>query len=221
MTSPLPLPSWFGSPWKGVSTAPGAALSLLVAAGMTLSSASAAVVIVAPTETTTGSLEITEDILFVLTSGGFPSSLVFDEYTSSNGEVITTYTDLNVPLKFTLNGVLVTSVFASGFGDNVTSPNHDFTSKDGFIKTLGFPEVFAGDLLILKASSYILSKTNPAQGVFNPQATQTFTGTTFMTNSAASRISSNGQAVPECGSAILLVSAGGLMVARRTRRSRK
>lgn len=219
MTSPVPLPSLFRSPGRGVA---GAVFALLVAAGMTLSSASAAIVIVAPTETTTGSLEITEDILFVLTSGGFPSSLVFDEYTSSNGEIITTYTALNVPLKFTLNGVLVTSVFVSAFGDNVTSPNHDFTRNDGFIRTEGFPEAFAGDLLILKAGSYILSKTNPAQGVFNPQATQTFTGTTFMTNSAASRISSNGQAVPEAGSAVLLlVSACGLLAARRTRLSRK
>jgi hypothetical protein len=180
--------------------------------------ASAAIVVGGPTTTSTGTLVITQDIVYTLTSGGFPAALVLDEWTASNGESITTYTDLLTPLKFTLNGSPVTTISSTGLGDNVTSPNNDFTIHDGFFIINGIPRVVAGDQLTLKAGSYVLSKTNPAQGVFNPLATQTFTGNTFLTNSAAGRISSNGQVIPETSSALLLVASCGFLLFRRIRR---
>jgi hypothetical protein len=176
------------------------AITLLVVASI-CPHVTAAIVVNSPTTNSTGTLVITEDIVYTITTsidGGAPFGLILDEWTTSNTDLVTTYTDLQTPLVFMLNGSIVTSVTSTGLGDNVTSPNNDFTIHDGFFIVYTRPQMVIGDQLTLKAGSFVLSKTNSSQGVFNPQATQTFTGNTFITGSNAVRIS-NVVAVPEPG----------------------
>lgn len=183
--------------------------------------AAAQMIVNGPTTTQTGSLVITQDIVYTITSNisaGSPFALVLDEWTTSNTDIVTTYTDLGTPLVFMLNDIQLNSVTSTGLGDNVTSPNNDFTSNDGFFIIYSVPQMRTGDKLTLKAGSFVLSKTNPSQGVFNPQATQTFAGNTFLTNSAAVRIS-NVVAVPEPGSTIFGLASCVLLLTRRSRKA--
>jgi hypothetical protein len=195
------------------------AITLLVV-GSICPHVTAAIVVGGPTTSSTGTLVITQDIVYTITtniSAGAPFALVLDEWTTSNTDIVTTYTDLQTPLVFSLNGNIVTSVTSTGLGDNVTSPNNDFTIHDGFFIIYTVPRMVIGDKLTLKAGSFTLSKTNSSQGVFNPQATQTFTGNTFITNSGAGRIS-NVVAVPEPGNVFLGLTTCVLLVARRSRK---
>ena len=193
----------------------------LLVAGPVCPRAAAAIVVTGPTTNTTGTLVITQDIVYTITtniSAGAPFSLVLDEWTTSNADMVTTYTNLSTPLVFMLNGSIVTSITYTGLGDNVTSPNNDFTIRDGFFIIYTIPTMVTGDKLTLKAGNFVLSKTNSSQGVFNPQATQTFMGNTFITNSNAVRIS-NVVAVPEPGSAVLGLTSCVLLLARRSRKA--
>lgn len=195
------------------------AITLLVA-GAICPRVAAAIIVSGPTTSTTGALVVTQDIVYRITtniSAGAPFALVLDEWTTANTDIVTTYTNLSTPLMFMLNGSTVTSVTYSSLADNVTSPNGNLTINDGFFFISAIPRMVTGDILTLKAGSFVLSKTNSSQGVFNPLATQTFTGNTFITNSNAFRIS-NIVAVPEPGSAVLGLTSCVLLLARRSRK---
>jgi hypothetical protein len=193
-----------------------ASLSLLALSALP---SQAAVIVTLPTPSTTGSLVITNDISFTLTAalavGNF-FEVVFDEWVTSDGGTNTT--SITTPVLLAKNGTAFTTTFNT-INDNLATTTGDITPNDGFLD-LGTPQAFAiGDILTLKAATYVLA-THP--GGLNPQANQTFTGNAFLAfdyGISGIRISADTSvgAVPEPSRALLLL--GGLAgVALRRRR---
>ena len=187
------------------------ALSALLGAHLT--TATAAIVVVAPTASTPGSFEITEDITFTITASGAVSFFAFDNWVTTPDPQ--TSVSFSPTLSLSLNGGAFTE--GGAFYDNVGFPIGNLTANDGFIYINSPLSVVAGDTVTLKAGSYSL----PLNSGFNPLVTQTFTGDMFLTNGSGVRLSENTPAaIPEPSSAALLFGVVSAFAMAR-RRSRK
>jgi hypothetical protein len=169
---------------------------------------SADIVVVAPTTSTPGSLHITADITFTITTAGLGRVFVFDEWVSSDGG---TDSSLFSPaMSISINGNLP-GAYPGGLVDNNLASGQ-WTPNDGFIIVDSSFSVIVGDTVTLKAGTFSLE----AVPRFNPQATQTFTGNMFVTSASGIQLS-NTVAVPEPCDLVLGLTAGvaGLFVRRR------
>jgi len=179
----------------------------VVALGVSVSGMQAAIIVVAPTATTPGSLQITEDIVFTITAeaGSSTKQFVFDDWVVSDG--YTNFSYLSPNLNILVNGVSVS--FPSGLRDNMNFSNGEVSPNDGFLNA-SLTAMALGDEVILLAGSYALS---PIPN-FNPMATQTFTGNIFLIMTGNIRIS-NIVAVPEPATVSALALGAIALVSRR------
>jgi hypothetical protein len=184
-----------------------AALSLLA---LCAAPARAAIIVVAPTTSTNGSLTVTNDITFPITTGGNAALFALDEWVTSDG------TENSSPfagLLITLDGGAPFTRNASLF-DNLNSTAGAVTPNDGYIflgSTLG---VVVGDTVTLDPGTYTLGAT----AGFNPQTNQTFTGNMFIADNTGTRLSDVVSAgpVPEPATCTMLLF-GGLAILHRRR----
>jgi len=176
------------------------------------SQSSAAIVVVAPTPTTPGSVEITQDINFTITTSTVAMILVLDEWVTSDGGMDAT--NISPDLAFSINGG-PTITRESLFYDNFNGVTGTITANDGLFLWTSFISLDAGDTLTVKSGTYTLQ----AAGFFNPQVTQTFTGNVFLTDSNGF-IMSNVVAIPEPSSTFLM-GVGACLIAMLRRRSHK
>lgn len=184
-------------------------LAAIILPTLPLLPARAAVIVIAPTSTATGSIQFTEDITFTITSAGFAETVVFDNWVASDGSQTSS---LLVPdVFFSLNGGTPFQV-VTGLYDNLATTYGAMTPNDGYLFHNSIA-VSVGDTFTIKQGSYTLDK---AEG-FNPGVTQTFTGDMFITNQAGATISTT-TAVPEPAALSLL--AGALTVLALIRRRR-
>ena len=158
-------------------------LALLFAAfAISTSSAMAAIIVTLPTPTTAGSIQITQDITFDITTSGTAHFLVFDEWVNSDSS----FNSIAVSgsLVIDVGGVASPDNFYYIYDNEVTSPS--ITAKDGVFQFNGRPVTDAQTLTIRSGTIVI-----PAQSTtgFNPQGQQTFTGNVFLANGSLSRIS--------------------------------
>ena len=184
------------------------ALASAVLAAMPV--ARAEIVVVAPTATTAGSVPITAPISFTIATAGSVRAFVLDEWITS--DETSTVSPLGSSLAYSLNGISSSRV--GDFGDNAASSFGSVTPNDGYLL---FPfentlTVTAGDTVTLLAGTYTIA---PFSG-FNPQATQTFTGSMFLADNGGARLSSNAP-VPEPSLWTLTLGGAGLLglLARR------
>ncbi len=162
-------------------------LPALIPAVLSLFPAQASVIVVAPTSTTTGSIQFTEDITFTITSAGFAETFVFDGWVTSDG---TLTPSLLVPdVFFSLNDG-ASFQLATILYDNLATTYGDMTADDGYLFHNSIA-VQPGDTLTIKQGSYTLK-----EAAFNPGVTQTFTGDMFITDSDGDIISTT-TSVPE------------------------
>lgn len=195
-----------------------AGLTFAVASLILPAAAHAAIVVVAPTSSTSGSFTITQDITFTLNTGiaaGGSLLFVLDEWVISDGG----RTDDNFApqLSISLNGGASQTYGSGNFSDNLNSTSGNVTPNDGFFYASGsHPALSSGDTVALLAGSYSL----PAISNFNLQATQTFTGNLFMANNATGVRVSDIVAAPEPGTAALLLGGLALLTSRRRARRR-
>ena len=197
-------------------------LSLLFTATALLSGAAAtsnaAIIVVAPTASTAGSININHDITVIVTVAGSASYLALDEWVINDGT--------------TTNAVVGTSTTAQFFQYSLNgSPNKTGASRNDIFDNAPFAAVTANDGLLAFDSlssgnaltvgqTFTLRAGNfgvIAAAGFNSQATQTFTGNVFLTNSSGVRMSANTPvgAVPEPGTALLGALTGLTLLRRR------
>ncbi|MDA0768528.1 MAG: PEP-CTERM sorting domain-containing protein [Verrucomicrobia bacterium] len=162
--------------------------------------------------TTTPTLTITEDIVFNITSTSSVESVIFDEWTTSDGGQDVAYRDpLGQSLAYLINNspamVLIGNLY-----DNLAANYGDFTPNDGYLALNGL-SVTAGDTLVIKAGSFVFSSSLGFNSLLDGT---TFTGVVFLADGNGDRISGNGVAVPE-PSSVLLCGLGTLALLRRRR----
>ncbi len=172
--------------------------------------ATAGIIVVAPTNSTSGSLQITADITFNITTAGSGQLIIFDEWVTSDGSQA--FANLSPHLSISINGALPISRFGT-FVDNLVFNQGQITSNDGYIFLNSSFSVSAGDTVTLKAATYNIA----AISGFNQQASQTFIGNMFITDGNGTRLS-NPVAVPEPSGLALVLTAGvvGLFLRRRS-----
>lgn len=174
--------------------------------------ADAAFTVVAPTGTTPGILQITEDIHFLIAAAGDVQLFVLDEWVASDGSQSVSI--ISPGLSITLNGTGIAVPSNGTFVDNLTLTAGAFTGNDGYLYNDSPVSVVAGDILTLKAATYLLGP----ESSFNSLATQTFAGNIFLTDVSANLVPSSITTVPEPASALLLGLAGIGLPAMRMRR---
>ena len=198
-------------------------LSLLFTATAFLSgvaaTSNAAIIVVAPTTSTAGSINITHDITVIVTVAGSATFLALDEWVIADSA--TTNAVLGSPtaaqsFQYSLNG----SPNKTGSSQNEIYDNISFgsvTANDGLLifDVAGTNALTVGQTFTLRAGNFGVQ----TKAGFNPQATQTFTGNVYLTNNNGDRMSANtpAGAVPEPGTA-LLGALTGLTLLRRRRK---
>jgi len=188
-------------------------LSTLAFLTLGLRPARAAIVVIAPTPTTAGSLVITQDIVIPVTVSGPAQLLVFDNWVpTSDGGAHTSA--LGASVQYTINGGSSQTATNATLTDNAVTPLFDVTASDGYFTFPTFFAVTIGNVVTFTAGTYPLAATS----FFNPQATQTFTGNVFLANNFAARLSNN-IAVPEPNTAALC--GLGLLLGGAVRRHRR
>ena len=192
-----------------------ASLALLT---LSLSRADAAIIVTMPTGSTTGSLVITNDIHFTLIGSLAVDDyfeILLDEWVTSDGS--RNASGFASAVSLAKNGSPFNTTF-SGFRDNYIFTTGSITPNDGFLD-LRTPVAFAiGDILTLKAATYVL---NTSSGM-NPLGNQTFTGNAFLAFDyigGGARLSANTSVVgvPEPSRALLLLGGFGALIFRRRR----
>ncbi len=193
-----------------------AILSLAASGVLALASrAQAAVIVLAPTASTPGSFQITNDITFTIGTAGNALVFVLDEWVTSDGAP-QNLSPFSPGLSVSINGGAPASQGTGNFSDNFTNTVGALTPNDGLIFLNTSFAVSIGNTVTLKPATYSLG----ALSGFNPQGNQTFTGNMFMTNSGGVRLSnivSAGPAPEPSTCALLLL--GGLGAAARRRRA--
>lgn len=166
---------------------------------------------------TGGTLQITSDISFNITSTTTDfRALAFDEWVLS--DVSTQGLTMN-NLNYQINGGAIQSTSNSTLQDNFTGIDGPLTANDGYV-LFDALSVTAGQTVTIKAGSYTVTS---GHGDFNPTAVGTFTGNAFLTT-ATTPISliSNTVVVPEPEDFAALAGLGcvGWFLFREKRRSR-
>lgn len=182
----------------------------------------AAVIVTLPTASTAGSVVITNDINFTITSAGTTNVLYFDEWVTNDGGR-TTFDPANVSpsaLNYSLNGGSTLTADWNPTGALADNSNFVFgsvTVNDGFLQWAAYSAftVAVNDVVTIKAATYTLA-AGSLPG-FNPQANQTFTGNAFLgdfSGNARSGLTPVGS-VPEPSRALLLMGSLGALLLRR------
>lgn len=192
-------------------------LTLACAFGSALSAATqsqAALIVTLPTASTAGSIVITHDINFTITSAGQATVMYFDEWVTNDGARTTVDPAKVSPasLIYSLNGGSNLTVDwnpTGAFADNTNLGYGSVTVNDGYLQWAGYSaiEVAVNDVLTIKAATYTLA-AGSLPG-FNPQANQTFTGNAFLgdfSGNLRSGLTPVGS-VPEPSCALLLTGA--------------
>ncbi len=174
---------------------------------VTLTSAEGAVVVVAPTSTVAGSLQINNDITFTVTRSQWLTYIVFMDWAEFDGSLSSSPVN---GVTYSINNGPVQSMNLQ-LDDNRGAYDASPTSNNGSLIEPGF-FLNSGDLFTLKANNYTLGPT----ANFNPLVTQTFTGNMVLVDGGET-IMSNIVPVPE-PSSVFLVSLGTLALFRRTRK---
>ena len=192
--------------------------SLAFAAAVAPALAPAAIVVTAPTSNTSGTFQITNPITFNITASGNANFFGLTNWVTSDGNQ--QGSSLTPDLRYTLNGTNFTET--SGLYDNIAGTGQGtLTANDGLLRLLNNgPAVKAGDVLTLLPGTYTIG--NIAN--FNPQCTQTFTGTMYATAGGFTRlsgpVSAGPAAAPEPSTWALLgvgaLGAGVMALRRRT-----
>ena len=158
----------------------------------------------------TGTLIFDNDINFPITSTDNFQFVVFDEWTTSDGDLDVVDLSGGSVFAFSINGVDNTD--SARLFDNLANTVNDITPNDGYVLTNFSHAVDAGDTFTVKAGTYALG-ANPN---FNPTlANFSFNGQMFLANSNGNRISN---VVPEPTSlATILVSCIGMILGCRRR----
>ena len=174
-----------------------------------------AAIIVTPNGAT-GTVSVTQDISFTITTASSNAAIVFDNWVSASDGSMTTAGFYNAGMVFQ-NGS------ASGYTnvlltDNLNFTFNEFTPTDGFFSLANFT-VATGDVITLKAGNYTYT---PFSAGFTPGGVlEAFTGNMFMASMAdGARISDNvsaGPAVPEPAAALTGLLSLGLLGLRRRR----
>lgn len=143
----------------------------------------AAVFVTLPTESTLGSVEITEDIHFRIILSSTMGYIVLDEWVTSDGTLtgMRFNPKLDAPtLTYQVNGgpVRTTPILFGGLYDNYAGTLGPLTPNDGAVGANDVLPVSAGDVLTLKRQTWILPMGSYPDA--NPQAAQTFRGTAFL-----------------------------------------
>jgi hypothetical protein len=167
----------------------------------------AAIIVIGPTSTKSGSFQITEDITFTITSAGRIQVFVLDEWVTNDGtwtfSAFSASVDpLTSPLRISINNAPPLEFSRGDFVDNPYSGGGNLTLNDGYIALSSEIRLAVGDTVTLKAGTYGLYKTSG----FNPEATQVFTGNMFATDVNGFR-RSNIVSVPEPGAVTLFVGS--------------
>ena len=159
----------------------------------------------------TGTLIFDNDINFTITSTDNFQFVVFDEWTTSDGDLDVVDLLGGSVFAFSINGVDNTD--SAHLFDNLANTVNDITPNDGYVLTNFSHAVNAGDTITVKAGTYSLG-ANPN---FNPAlANSSFNGQMFLANSNGNRISN---VVPEPTSlATILVSCIGMILGCRRRK---
>ena len=175
----------------------------------------AAIVVTLPTATVAGSIVITNDINFTITTAGLVQIVVFDEWVTSDGSNSAISGSAIAPgIAYSVNGGSPAAGIPILFLDNGNGTALDLTANDGFLAFLS-SSVAVNDTFTLKAASYSIAAGSLPPG-FNPQGSQTFAGNAFLTDAPGNRLSANA-AVPEPGTTLLGALAGLALLRRRRR----
>lgn len=196
--------------------------------GLCLLKANAAIIVVAPTETLTGSLQITQDVSFTINTAitGSEFAFVLDEWVTADADQTVSPLVLDSENTFDISVYDLSLDFTTTFqfsddvgGSPVNFIDNSFfdfgtsvTANDGLVYVSSDPSFEVGDVVTLLAGTYTISSGAGS----NPLATQTFTGNMFIADGSGNQISDLG-VVPELkASALLLgVVALSLTVIRR------
>jgi len=172
--------------------------------------ATAGIIVVAPTNSTSGSLQITADITFNITTAGSGQLIIFDEWVTSDGSQA--FANLAPHLSISINGASPISRFGV-IVDNLGFTQGQVTANDGYIFLNSSFSVSTGNTVTLKAATYNIA----AISGFNQQASQTFIGNMFVADGNGNRLS-NPVAVPEPSGLALVLTVGvaGLFLRRRS-----
>ena len=139
-------------------------------------SAQCAIIFSGPLQSTGGSIEITSDVTFNITSTGPISGIILDQWVTSDGDP--SALSLSGPISFSINGGALQSGGLSFAYDN-ESPYlgfGDVTGDDGAIQLSGI-SVNAGDTLTLTAQTFNVIFGDAG---WNPEAIQSFEGDVFL-----------------------------------------
>jgi len=132
----------------------------------------------------TGTLVFDNDIDFTITSAGSFQFVVFDEWTTSDGDLDVVDLLGGSIFAFSINGV--DSTDSALLFDNLANTVSDITPDDGYVLTNFSHTVDVGDTVTVKAGIYSLG-ANPN---FNPAlADFSFNGQAFLADSNGNRIS--------------------------------
>ena len=135
----------------------------------------------------TGTLIFDNDIDFTITSAGSFQFVVFDEWTTSDGDLDVVDLLGGSIFAFSINGV--DSTDSALLFDNLANTVSDITPDDGYVLTNFSHTVDVGDTVTVKAGIYSLG-ANPN---FNPAlADFSFNGQAFLADSNGNRISTDG-----------------------------
>lgn len=172
------------------------------------------IVVVAPTASAAGSLQIVSDITFEVTTSGLLYGIYLENWVTHDG---TNTNSLLGSLNYAINGVEGVKDNVNLY-DNVGSSTFTGTPYHGmlYVGAGGGITLSAGDTFTLLAGAYTLG----AMGDFNPEATQTFIGAMSLTSNLGGVMSATTYAIPEPSTTVALAGAvalGGVLLWRRRR----
>jgi hypothetical protein len=134
----------------------------------------------------TGSLEITHDIEFTITSSGNLFFVVFDDWVGTSDGGLTALGDSPAALlSYRIDGGSIqTRALGNLYDNNLNAGSID--PRDGFFVLESGLSLVAGQTLTILAQTHTYS----GNSTFNPAAKQVFTGDVFLASSSASVMSS-------------------------------
>ena len=182
--------------------------AFLALIALSLGEAGAAIVVLAPTRTASGSVLIQQDVTFGITESGVVQTIVLNDWVTA--DPLKTGSTATPSISLSINGGLA-QFFPGVFFDNIAGTFNDFTPGDGYFFLTSGPSVLSGDTITVHAATYTLQ----AAQNFNPQATQSFNGQVFLAGNNGKRLSGI-VAIPEPTS-LALFSLVFLLFSRRSR----